>query len=188
MEGRDEDREQPMEAAGEGADDEGAERPERRQRREAELPADLGALLRVLGRGRIVLGPERARANTNADLVNALREGGMLGRCGAAPRRAAPHAARPVAAARAPAPRCAAPHPAPTRAAPSRTPPPPPARSDAVARAMLAVPRGAFVPVEYRDEAYVDAPIRVDAEDFNISAPHMWGGGVGSGAAGGGQA
>ncbi|KAI8472709.1 MAG: protein-L-isoaspartate O-methyltransferase-domain-containing protein [Monoraphidium minutum] len=45
--------------------------------------------------------------------------------------------------------------------------------SEAVARAMLAVPRGSFVPAEYRDEAYIDAPIRVEAEDFNISAPHM---------------
>lgn len=24
-----------------------------------------------------------------------------------------------------------------------------------------------------RDEAYVDAPIRVEADGFNISAPHM---------------
>ncbi|GBF99226.1 hypothetical protein Rsub_11433 [Raphidocelis subcapitata] len=48
--------------------------------------------------------------------------------------------------------------------------------SEEVAAAMLAVPRGSFVPAEYRAEAYTDAPIRVegDGEDgWNISAPHM---------------
>jgi hypothetical protein len=64
----------------------------------------------------------------------------------------------------------AAPHHAEGPLAPSTSRLPP---SEDVARAMLAVPRGAFVPVDYRDEAYVDAPIRVEAEDFNISAPHM---------------
>jgi hypothetical protein len=96
--------------------------------------------------------------------------------------------------------------------------PPDPRCSDDVARAMLAVPRGSFVPVQNRcasverrhtpsgsdtpywmfciynsppplpsplsppphptptpkrDEAYVDAPIRVEADGYNISAPHM---------------
>eukprot|EP00879_Flechtneria_rotunda_P008171 GHRR01008560.1.p1 GENE.GHRR01008560.1~~GHRR01008560.1.p1 ORF type:complete len:542 (+),score=177.66 GHRR01008560.1:161-1786(+) len=45
--------------------------------------------------------------------------------------------------------------------------------SDSVMRAMLTVPRGAFVPEDYRGEAWVDSPIRVEEEDFNISAPHM---------------
>ncbi|KIZ03317.1 Protein-L-isoaspartate O-methyltransferase [Monoraphidium neglectum] len=102
------------------------ERPERRQRRDAQAagpPQELHNLLRILARQRVVLA-ERARAATNADLIAALRESGML-------------------------------------------------TSEAVAGAMLAVPRGAFVPIEHRAEAYVDAPIRVEAEGFNISAPHM---------------
>ncbi|KAF8072717.1 PIMT1 [Scenedesmus sp. PABB004] len=45
--------------------------------------------------------------------------------------------------------------------------------SEGVARAMLAVPRGAMVPEAYRGEAWVDSPIRVEEDDFNISAPHM---------------
>ncbi|KAF6261005.1 protein-L-isoaspartate O-methyltransferase-domain-containing protein [Scenedesmus sp. NREL 46B-D3] len=45
--------------------------------------------------------------------------------------------------------------------------------SEAVHRAMLTCPRGSFVPEGYRAEAWVDSPIRVEEEDFNISAPHM---------------
>jgi len=45
--------------------------------------------------------------------------------------------------------------------------------SSAVRAAMLVCPRALFVPEGYRDEAYLDAPIRVEAEGFNISAPHM---------------
>lgn len=45
--------------------------------------------------------------------------------------------------------------------------------SEAVQRAMLTCPRGVFVPEAYRREAWVDSPIRVEEEDFNISAPHM---------------
>ena len=56
------------------------ERPERRQRRDPQNgPQELNALLRILARQRVVL--ERARAATNADLVAALRESGMLTRC-----------------------------------------------------------------------------------------------------------
>lgn len=39
--------------------------------------------------------------------------------------------------------------------------------------AMLTVPRGSFVPPPYRNEAWVDSPIRIEEDDFNISAPHM---------------
>eukprot|EP00878_Enallax_costatus_P008072 GHUV01008442.1.p1 GENE.GHUV01008442.1~~GHUV01008442.1.p1 ORF type:complete len:607 (+),score=209.30 GHUV01008442.1:178-1998(+) len=46
-------------------------------------------------------------------------------------------------------------------------------QSDPVIHAMLSVPRGSFVPAAYRDEAWVDSPIRVEEDDFNISAPHM---------------
>uniref|UniRef100_A0A7S3R5E9 protein-L-isoaspartate(D-aspartate) O-methyltransferase n=1 Tax=Dunaliella tertiolecta TaxID=3047 RepID=A0A7S3R5E9_DUNTE len=45
--------------------------------------------------------------------------------------------------------------------------------NDAVRRALLACPRSMFVPRGYRDEAYMDAPIRVEELGFNISAPHM---------------
>jgi hypothetical protein len=44
---------------------------------------------------------------------------------------------------------------------------------EAVQRAMLTCPRGSFVPEGYRAEAWVDSPIRVEEDDFNISAPHM---------------
>eukprot|EP00803_Ostreobium_quekettii_P009046 evm.model.scf_1524.2 EVM.evm.TU.scf_1524.2 scf_1524:3912-16148(-) len=46
-------------------------------------------------------------------------------------------------------------------------------RSERVERALLLCPRGTFVPAEYADEAYSDAPIRVKEMEFNISAPHM---------------
>jgi protein-L-isoaspartate(D-aspartate) O-methyltransferase len=46
-------------------------------------------------------------------------------------------------------------------------------QSDPVKRAMQLCPRDLFVPAEHRDEALVDAPIRVERHDFNISAPHM---------------
>lgn len=57
------------------------ERPERRQRREAQngAPHELHNLLRILARQRVVLA-DRARAATNADLVAGLRESGMLTR------------------------------------------------------------------------------------------------------------
>ncbi|KAF5827494.1 hypothetical protein DUNSADRAFT_559 [Dunaliella salina] len=45
--------------------------------------------------------------------------------------------------------------------------------NDAVRRALLACPRAMFVPQGYREEAYMDAPIRVEELGFNISAPHM---------------
>lgn len=45
--------------------------------------------------------------------------------------------------------------------------------SEAVTRAMLTVPRGSLVPDAYRHEAWVDSPIRVEEDDYNISAPHM---------------
>eukprot|EP00873_Tetraselmis_striata_P012076 jgi/Tetstr1/432340/TSEL_021737.t1 len=45
--------------------------------------------------------------------------------------------------------------------------------SEPVIRAFLAVPRGAFVPAEYADEAYIDSPLRLEEFEFNLSAPHM---------------
>ena len=45
--------------------------------------------------------------------------------------------------------------------------------SEAVARAMRMCPRNAFVPQAHADQAFMDAPIRLDDLDFNISAPHM---------------
>lgn len=39
--------------------------------------------------------------------------------------------------------------------------------------AFRAVPRGAFVPPDLQDEAYVDAPIRGDPH-VHLSAPHMY--------------
>lgn len=47
------------------------------------------------------------------------------------------------------------------------------ATSDSVCQALLICPRGMFIPAAYQDEAYYDAPIRVEEHDFNISAPHM---------------
>lgn len=47
-------------------------------------------------------------------------------------------------------------------------------RSAAVEEAMKAVPRGAFVPEDLLDQAYVDTPLRLAAFGFNISAPHMY--------------
>jgi protein-L-isoaspartate O-methyltransferase len=44
---------------------------------------------------------------------------------------------------------------------------------DRLVHAMKMVPRDAFVPEGYRQEALLDAPIRVEEHDFNISAPHM---------------
>ena len=38
---------------------------------------------------------------------------------------------------------------------------------------MRVCPRNAFVPQAHADQAFVDAPIRLDDLDFNISAPHM---------------
>lgn len=45
--------------------------------------------------------------------------------------------------------------------------------SEGVTRAMRMCPRNAFVPQAHADQAFVDAPIRLDDLDFNISAPHM---------------
>ena len=45
--------------------------------------------------------------------------------------------------------------------------------SDRVLRALKLCARDAFVPPAHRDEALIDAPIRVEEHDFNISAPHM---------------
>jgi protein-L-isoaspartate O-methyltransferase len=42
-----------------------------------------------------------------------------------------------------------------------------------VRRALQLCARDQFVPGEHREEALVDAPIRVERHDFNISAPHM---------------
>uniref|UniRef100_A0A061S9V0 protein-L-isoaspartate(D-aspartate) O-methyltransferase n=1 Tax=Tetraselmis sp. GSL018 TaxID=582737 RepID=A0A061S9V0_9CHLO len=46
-------------------------------------------------------------------------------------------------------------------------------RSEEVAAAFQACPRGSFVPSEYSAQAYVETPIRIEALGFNISAPHM---------------
>jgi len=45
--------------------------------------------------------------------------------------------------------------------------------NDAIATAFRLVPRDKFVPEEYKEEALIDAPIRVENMDFNISAPHV---------------
>jgi protein-L-isoaspartate O-methyltransferase len=39
--------------------------------------------------------------------------------------------------------------------------------------AMRLCSRDLFVPEEYREDAFMDTPIRVEEHDFNISAPHM---------------
>ncbi|KAL4452300.1 hypothetical protein ABPG75_007962 [Micractinium tetrahymenae] len=44
---------------------------------------------------------------------------------------------------------------------------------DRVHRALKLCARDLFVPAAHREEALVDAPIRVEQHDFNISAPHM---------------
>jgi hypothetical protein len=76
------DRERELEASDDEEHDE--ERPERRQRREGReqlAGGDLAGLIRLIGaRGRILVAPERARATTNADLIQGLRDSGMLGR------------------------------------------------------------------------------------------------------------
>ena len=40
---------------------------------------------------------------------------------------------------------------------------------------MRTCPRNAFLPEAHRnpEEAFVDSPVRLDALDFNVSAPHM---------------
>jgi len=43
-----------------------------------------------------------------------------------------------------------------------------------ITEVLLQVPRGAFVPKELQNEAYVDAPLRIASMGFNISAPHMY--------------
>ena len=48
-------------------------------------------------------------------------------------------------------------------------PAPPAPCSDRVQRALTLCARDLFVPAPHRDEAFVDAPIRVEAHDFNIS-------------------
>ncbi len=45
--------------------------------------------------------------------------------------------------------------------------------NDLVATAFRLVPRDKFVPEEYREEALIDAPIRIENMEFNISAPHV---------------
>lgn len=46
-------------------------------------------------------------------------------------------------------------------------------RSEKVERAFLTVPREEFVPIELRDEAYVDTPLPLFDTGQTISAPHM---------------
>jgi protein-L-isoaspartate O-methyltransferase len=40
---------------------------------------------------------------------------------------------------------------------------------------MRVCPRDAFLPEAHRnpEEAFLDSPVRLDALDFNVSAPHM---------------
>jgi protein-L-isoaspartate(D-aspartate) O-methyltransferase len=45
--------------------------------------------------------------------------------------------------------------------------------NDAIATAFRLVPRDQFVPEEYKEEALIDAPIRIENMEFNISAPHV---------------
>lgn len=45
--------------------------------------------------------------------------------------------------------------------------------NEAVGLALRLCPRDVFVPEAHKEEAFLDAPIRVEEEEFNISAPHM---------------
>ncbi|KAK9817485.1 hypothetical protein WJX74_003052 [Apatococcus lobatus] len=45
--------------------------------------------------------------------------------------------------------------------------------NEKVAEAMRACPRKAFLPGNYQREAYIDAPVRLEEQGFNVSAPHM---------------
>lgn len=45
--------------------------------------------------------------------------------------------------------------------------------SESICMAMRLCSRDLFVPEEYREDAFMDTPIRVEEHDFNISAPHM---------------
>lgn len=45
--------------------------------------------------------------------------------------------------------------------------------NDAVATAFRLVPRDQFVPEEYKEDALIDAPLRIENMEFNISAPHV---------------
>ena len=45
--------------------------------------------------------------------------------------------------------------------------------SERVAEAMRACPRRSFLPANQQRDAYVDAPVRLEEFDFNVSAPHM---------------
>lgn len=38
---------------------------------------------------------------------------------------------------------------------------------------MKACPRDHFIPEAHREEAFTDSPVRLEALDFNVSAPHM---------------
>ena len=38
---------------------------------------------------------------------------------------------------------------------------------------MRCCPRKAFLPANYQREAHIDAPVRLEELDFNVSAPHM---------------
>ena len=117
-------------------------------------------------------------AATNEDLVQNLRRGGVIQRQAAAetsdpcwspswpPRLAVPH----PALAASPAHRS---RPEPCLPACRPCPVPLPACSDRVRCALQLCARDLFVPAEHREEALVDAPIRVERLDFNISAPHM---------------
>ena len=45
--------------------------------------------------------------------------------------------------------------------------------SDAIATALRACPRDAFLPEAYREEAFLDMPLRIEEHEFNVSAPHI---------------
>ena len=49
------------------------------------------------------------------------------------------------------------------------------ANRERVIRAMRVCARNAFLPEAHRapEEAFLDSPVRLDALDFNVSAPHM---------------
>ena len=44
---------------------------------------------------------------------------------------------------------------------------------DTAIKAMRVCPRNMFVTEQHQDEAFSDAPVRLEALDFNVSAPHM---------------
>jgi protein-L-isoaspartate(D-aspartate) O-methyltransferase len=47
-------------------------------------------------------------------------------------------------------------------------------KSERVEKVLLTIPREYFLPPDLKDEAYIDAPVRLAKMGFNMSAPHMY--------------